>query len=479
MSDRLLSLISLRRLMQGWRDSSAAPAYRQIADRLRFAILDGRIGLGVRLPGERRLADELGVARITVSQAYDLLRSEGFLESGQGRGSVTVLPDGAEALQEGASSEPGLMDLAAATTRAHPDLAPAYRKAMEHLPALLPHSGYDMRGEIGLRRVLAERYAEIGVVSSPDQLLISQGAQHGLVLLIRAFLKPGDQVAVDLPSYPNALEAFHQAGVRMRGYPVTQDGWSVAELERDLAQGRYKMAYLIADHHNPTGQVMGAVARFRLARAAKRGGALLVFDECVRELWRDAPPPAFDPPAHYRAPVVRLGSASKVFWGGLRTGWIAADRRIIDKVQAARSSIDLGGPPLEQITTRILFEDFPDAVSVQRSQLRDEHAFLSTEIARRFPDWTSLKVEGGLALWLRLSQPVSTELSAAARGLGLKLEPGPRFFLQQGGAHNLRLPFSRDQHFMCEALERLERAWAQVSSGQRPAADTHAVVPVF
>ena len=235
MSERSLSLPGVRRLMRGWRDSSSAPAYRQIADRLRFGILDGRIGLSVRLPGERRLAEELGVARITVSQAYDLLRADGFLESGQGRGSVTVLPDGAEALQEGASAEPGLMDLAAATTRAHPDLAPAYRKAMEHLPALLPHSGYEMRGEIGLRTVLADRYAEVGVAVSPDQLMICQGAQHGLVLLIRAFLKPGDQVAVDLPSYPNALEAFHQAGVQMRGYPVTESGWSVAELERDLA----------------------------------------------------------------------------------------------------------------------------------------------------------------------------------------------------------------------------------------------------
>ncbi len=478
MSDRSLSLLSLRRLMQDWRDSATAPAYRQIANRLRFAILDGRVGLGVKLPGERRLADELEVARITVSQAYDLLRAEGFLESGQGRGSVTVLPDGAEALQEGASADPGLMDLAAATTRAHPDLAPAYRKAMAHLPALLPHSGYEMRGEIGLRRVLADRYAEDGVALAPDQILISQGAQHGLVLLIRAFLKPGDPVAVDLPSYPNALEAFHRAGVQMRGYPVTDNGWSVAELERDLAQGRYKMAYLIADHHNPTGQVMDADARFRLARAAKRGGALLVFDECVRELWRDAPPPVIDPP-HYRAPVVRLGSASKVFWGGLRTGWIAAERRIIDQVHAARSSIDLGGPPLEQITTRILYEDFPDAVDRQRAQLRDEHAFLSGEIARRFPDWTSLKVEGGLSLWLRLPRPVSPELSAAAREWGLKLEPGPRFFLQQGGAHNLRLPFSRDRDFMVRALDLLEPAWRQVCATPGLAKEVRVEAPVF
>lgn len=478
MSDRSLSILSLRRLMQGWRDSSSAPAYRQIADRLRFAILDGRIGLGVRLAGERRLADELNVARITVSQAYDLLRSEGFLESGQGRGSVTVLPDGAEALQEGASSDPALMDLAAATTRAHPDLAPAYRKAMEHLPALLPHSGYEMRGDIGLRRVLADRYAEAGVAVSPDQILVSQGAQHGLVLLIRTFLRPGDQVAVDLPSYPNALEAFHQAGIQMRGYPVTQEGWSVAELERDLAQGRYKMAYLIADHHNPTGQVMEEEARFRLARAAKRGGALLVFDECVRELWRDAPPPLIDP-HHYRAPVVRLGSASKVFWGGLRTGWIAADRRIIDQVHAARASIDLGGPPLEQITTRILYEDFPEAVDRQRANLRDEHAYLSDEIAKRFPDWTCHEVRGGMSLWLRLPKPVSAALSGAARELGLKLEPGPRFFLHQGGAHNLRLPFSRDRGFMMKALERLEQAWAQTCDQSSPARDMRPTAPVF
>lgn len=478
MSDRSLSLESLRRLMQGWREGAEGPAYRKIADRLRFAVLDGRIGLGVRLPGERRLAEELKVARITVSQAYDVLRDAGFLERGQGAGSVIVLPDGAEALQEGASQDPGLLDLAAATTRAHPDLAAAYRKAMEHLPALLPHSGYDMRGEPGLRQVLARRYADVGVALSPDQLLVCQGAQHGLVLLIRAFLKPGDRVAVDLPSYPNALEAFHRAGVQMRGYPVNDSGWSVEELEHDLARGRYKMAYLIADHHNPTGQVMTAEARFRLARAAKRGDALLVFDECVRELWLDEPPPLIDPP-HYRAPVVRLGSASKVFWGGLRTGWIAGDRRIIDQIHAARSSIDLGGPPLEQITTRILFEDFPDAVDRQRAALRDEHAFLQEAIKQRFPDWQVLPVRGGLSHWLRLPAPLSPALASAARDLRLKLEPGPRFYLHQGGESALRLPFSRDRDFMTRALDLLEEAWAQTCTAPVAGREARSSAPVF
>ena len=98
---------------------------------------------------------------------------------------------------------------------------------------------------------------------------------------------------------------------------------------------------------------------------------------------------------------------------------------------------------------------------------------------KRFPDWTCHEVRGGMSLWLRLPKPVSAALSGAARELGLKLEPGPRFFLHQGGAHNLRLPFSRDRGFMMKALERLEQAWAQTCDQSSPARDMRPTAPVF
>ena len=86
---------SLLRLLGAWRAlDSAQPAYRQLAQALRMLVLDGRIGLNVRLPGERELAAALGLSRTTIAAAFDRLRDEGYLESRQGSGSVTRLPPG-------------------------------------------------------------------------------------------------------------------------------------------------------------------------------------------------------------------------------------------------------------------------------------------------------------------------------------------------------------------------------------------------
>ena len=84
----------LTRQLQGWREGGDAAAWRSLAEALKLLVLDGRLTLNARLPGERRLAESLGISRITVSAALDRLRSEGFVVSRVGSGSFTALPPG-------------------------------------------------------------------------------------------------------------------------------------------------------------------------------------------------------------------------------------------------------------------------------------------------------------------------------------------------------------------------------------------------
>lgn len=457
---------ALRRLFEGWREHGAGPAYSRLAQRIRYAILDGRVPLGVKLPGERRLADQLGVARITVSHAYDLLREEGYVSSQSGSGSITALPCGSTPAPLGSVYDPSLLDMAASTVPAHPYLAPAYRQAMESLPALLPTTGYETRGLDRLCVSVSETYRQAGVAIDVEDLLITQGAQHALALVLRAFLKPGDRVAIEQPSYPNAIEAFVRAGAQLKAYPVETDGWAIDELVRDLGKGMYKIAYLIPDHQNPTGAVMSARDRERVIDAARKGGALVIFDECIREIWFERPPPIADPPSG-RGHVLRLGSVSKLFWGGLRIGWIAGPRALIDQVHAVRASIDLGAPPLEQLTTQVLLSEFEDAADLRRAELRDQHDYLNRAVLSRFPDWQSAPIKGGLALWLRLPGASSTALAGQARDLGLKLEPGHRFTVHGGGEQTLRLPYAREPEVIDTALDLLSEAWSKVEEGAR------------
>ncbi|HEX8471608.1 MAG TPA: winged helix-turn-helix domain-containing protein, partial [Brevundimonas sp.] len=94
MNSRLIRPVSLVRHLGAWRAPGAGAAWRQLAGALRLLILDGRLPLEARLPGERELAQALDLSRTTVSSAYGMLRDEGFLTGGRGEAVRTTLPSG-------------------------------------------------------------------------------------------------------------------------------------------------------------------------------------------------------------------------------------------------------------------------------------------------------------------------------------------------------------------------------------------------
>ena len=133
MHARKVGAASLRRMMGGWHEgSSRAPAYRQIEQSLKLLIMDGRLPIGVRLPGERNLAPELGVSRTTVAAAYAELRERGFLASRHGSGSVTRLPRGSVAGYEG-ELDSAEIDFSIAAMPAPKEVHAAYAEAFELL----------------------------------------------------------------------------------------------------------------------------------------------------------------------------------------------------------------------------------------------------------------------------------------------------------------------------------------------------------
>ena len=155
-------------MLDSWRGSGtgagATPAYEALADRIRLLILDGRIGLGVRLPAERDLAAQLGVSRTTVTAAYAELRERDYLSSVRGSGSIARQPHAAVPGDQPAS---GLLDFSKASMPAMPELAAAAVAAAQQLPAYLGDSGFDLVGIPVLRQALAE----IGRASCRERVL--------------------------------------------------------------------------------------------------------------------------------------------------------------------------------------------------------------------------------------------------------------------------------------------------------------------
>jgi len=182
-------------------------------------------------------------------------------------------------------------------------------------------------------------------------------------------------------------------------------------------------------------------------------------DESLVDLCLDDKPlPA--PFGSFAPEAFSVGSASKGFWGGLRTGWIRVPHHRVEEVTAARLSLDLASPPLEQLA---LLEMLADEASVRRhhrTTIAASRDALAGALAMALPDWELTPGRGGLSLWCRLPEARSTDLAVQAEDEGLHLASGPAFAADGGLEHWLRLPHTQPPAVMTEAVRRLARAWA-------------------
>ena len=466
MSPRRLGPASIVRLLGAWRGGRAGPAYRQLADSLRLLILDGRLPLDVVLPGERELAQVLEVSRTTVTAAFAHLRDDGFLDRRQGAGARTRLPAGPG--ERGASTltdipDEGLLDLTMAAPPAGDVVHPAFVAALSRLPAHLPLHGYGVHGLLELRQVLAERYSQRGLPTTPDQIMITNGAQHGLALMIRLLAGPGDRVVIDHPTYPHAIDAIQRASCRAVPVGLPGEGWDADGVAAALRQSAPRLAYLIPEFHNPTGRWMDLEARAAIAHAAAQTRTTVIFDETLIDLWQGAPRDSygFEEPADA---LVRLGSMGKSFWGGLRLGWIRADVPTIQALIPRRASIDLGSPLLEQLAAVHLLSDDAAHLAARRTLLRERCHHLIGALAERLPDWRVAAPPGGLSLWAELPAPVSTALAATSERFGVRIASGTRFGVDGAFDRFVRIPFTLAPDDLTEAVRRLAQAYV----GLRP-----------
>lgn len=465
MSSRRFGSQSLLRLLGHWQQAaSRTPLWRQLADALRLLILDGRLALDTRLPGERELATTLEISRTTISSALAQLRDEGYLESRHGSGSRVVLPDSRHIPTRASAS--AALDLSTAALAAGPEIHQAYTHALTAMTQHLSHTGYDQLGLSPLREAIAARYTARGLPTRIDEVMVVNGAVSGFALVLRLLTGPGDRVVVDHPTYPLAIAAIQGASCRPVGVALPETGWDTNGFAATLAQTAPRLAYLMPDFHNPTGRCMDIATRERMTAIAAQTRTTLVVDETMIDLWYDAPPPLPLAAFHPQANVITLGSAGKSFWGGLRLGWIRAPARTIATLAQTRDTLDLGSPLLEQLATQWLIENAQLFLPARRQMLaarRDRCAALMRE---HFPQWRFTRPEGGLSFWVELPDMLATQFAARAETAGIHLGAGTRFGLSGAFDRYLRMPFSLDSAELESALLRLKSIWTTLGSGE-------------
>ncbi len=149
----------------------------------------------------------------------------------------------------------------------------------------------------------------------------------------------------------------------------------------------------------------------------------------------------------YDSRTVLVDSASKVFWGGLRVGWVRAPRDLVMPLIQSRMTLDLGSAAFEQLVLAELLIEGGQTAAAGRATLRAGRDHLLGELAQELPTFETRCPAGGLSLWLTLPDRISSQLTMAAARHELLLTPGPRFFTGAGsaGERHLRLPYTQSR----------------------------------
>jgi DNA-binding transcriptional MocR family regulator len=451
------------------------PLYRLLAARISRLADTGELSPGLRLPAERALADALSVSRNTVAMAYQLLRDEGMAASRHGSGTRIVPHRTTPAAVHRANGFfSGLLDesfvdvdLTMSTVECAPQVAaglddPASVLDAAGRRAATAGTGYYPHGLPALRAAIAELLAShYGVPTEPGQVIVTNGAQQAIDLLIRCEVLPGQPAAVEDPTYPGVLDALHRAAARVVGLPAT-DGVDPARLEHVLGTHHPALVYLVPTHHNPTGRVMPARDRHRVAALARaHPDTIFADDTTLAELaLTDEPAP---PPLAALAPrqpnIVTVGSLSKLYWGGLRIGWIRAPEGIIARLGAAKAAADLGSPAYHQaIVAAVMAGQHDEIVKWRGEWMRSRYDALAAALLANLPGWDWTPPDGGLTLWVRLpGRADGGAFAQAALRRGVAVVPGRLLSPTRQQSEYVRLAFTEPPDRLRAAAAALAR----------------------
>jgi GntR family transcriptional regulator/MocR family aminotransferase len=350
-------------------------AGRLLYEALRAKILEGRLHPGARLPATRDLARQYGPARGTIVNAFEQLKSEGYIEGSVGSGTHVnrILPD--ELLQVPREHSSGqraphkpirvsdyakrldqFSNLEARPSRAFRpnlpalDLFPAtlwaqvaarrLRRASAHLLLGCGAMGYQPLREAVTAYLATSR----GVKCVPDQVAIISGVQEALDLAARLLLNPGDRVCMENPGYPGAAIAFRARGAKISTICVDDEGMQVPPAS---VRGT-RLVYVTPCHQFPLGVTMSLARRLQLLEWARKSGAFILEDDYDGEYrYRGRPVPSLQG-LDRCGPVLLTGSFSKVLFPSLRLGYLVVPPDLVDYVSAALSVTSRHAPLLEQ-----------------------------------------------------------------------------------------------------------------------------------
>jgi GntR family transcriptional regulator/MocR family aminotransferase len=448
--------------------SHARPLHAQVYDVIRRAILDGKLGAGVRLPSTRTVARDLGISRNTVIAAYEQLVAEGYLDSKTGSGThIAALPQRPER-QAGDRSKQGSAGKSSGRVQAgisrrglhlssalrhlptyeNPTFAPGLpaidafplekwarivgRFSRQYSPQYCDYS--HMTGLPEFRKAIIQHLGTArGVVADPGQVLVSSSAQAALDLLARLTTDPGDVAWIEDPGYLGARGALAGAGATIVPVPLDDRGLDI-EAGRRQSPRSPKLIYVTPSHQCPTGGIMSLARRLELLEFAHRSGAWIIEDDYDSEFrYRGNPIASLQSLDRYGC-VIYIGTFSKTMFPGLRIGYIVAPPDLAKSLEVA---VCHTGQTVSKLTQAAISEFiqsgyFAEHLRRMRNLYKERQRVFVSELNNRLSGQLTIQPsDTGIQLIARLRNHLDDRLvSETARRFNVVAPPLSRFFLR-------------------------------------------------
>ncbi|WP_379135673.1 PLP-dependent aminotransferase family protein [Paenibacillus sp. sgz500958] len=423
------------------------PLFRQVCQFITNRMERGEWSAHDKLPSIRLLAEEIQVHRLTVFKAYKQLKEEGKVyvkdKSGYYVSPGSEFPPGHEENEVVSSyhltnplSDIQRIPAAYQFSQAliDPNLLPnlflsEYVKKVFDLYPKVMGTYSSVQGDLELRETLSRHFREHHRLQlTPEEILITSGAQQAINLIASIVLGPMDTVLVERPTYSVAMDIFRREGARLVPVPITPEGYDLEELEYLMAKHRPRMFYMNPTHHNPTGYTVPSWQRKAVVELAERYRCLLVEDDPFRDIYFGEEPPlpffAYDTEGW----VIYISSFSKYVAPGLRICSVACRFPFMERLITSKSLADNGTPLLNQ---KIFLHYYTSPRLRQhlgklRIALQVHKEIVEEELLAVGWEWTT--PQGGLNLWVKVPEELPVgELFRLCSNESIAFVPGEIF----------------------------------------------------
>jgi GntR family transcriptional regulator / MocR family aminotransferase len=474
--------------------NSTTPLHRQVYAELRQAILSGRLSPGQRVPSTRSLSRTLAISRTTVTQSYEQLLSEGYLETRAGSGTFVCrqLPDRllqAVAIDPFDPAQPNLLKLSryaqaldetplVLQTFPTAEISFRYgRPALQHFPIVLWRKllsrhcsadaewldySLDPQGDMGLRMAIAQHLGQARAVQcDPSQIVIINGTQQALDLILRILVEPGETIALEDPGYLSARKVFQSHAVNLLPIPVDESGLIAEHLINSRLPVR--LLYVTPSHQFPTGATLSLSRRLALLQWAQQTGAMIIEDDYDSEYrYGDRPIPALQG-LDSNDSVIYIGTFSKVLFPSLRIGYLVLPPQLVPFIAKAKWLNDRQLPMLEQ---KVL-ADFIQGGHLESHirKMRSHYDRLRQSLVKALQDYFGTRVtilgeKAGMHVMVRFLLDIeSAEIMARSLQVGVGIVPAAPCYLAGGGDREFILGYGElTESAIVESVDRLAQA---------------------